>query len=92
MGGDGSVICRFHLDDKPERMPDLSEEQRALLDRRIGEILEDARQRAAKILMANRPMLELLRDELLEKKVLDAKAVQQLAVGAKPQAVRLECQ
>jgi cell division protease FtsH len=89
MGGDGSAVCRFHLDDKAERIPDLSEEQRALLDRRIGEILEDARQRAAKILMANRAILELLRDELLEKKVLNAKAVEQLvSASAKPQAVR----
>jgi cell division protease FtsH len=75
MGGDGSAVCRFHLDDKPERMPDLSEEQRAVLDRRVAEILEDSRQRAAKILSANRAALETLRDLLLEKKVLDAKGL-----------------
>jgi cell division protease FtsH len=75
MGGDGSAVCRFHLDDKPERMPDLSEEQRAVLDRRVAEILEDSRQRAAKILAANRAALETLRDLLLEKKVLDAKGL-----------------
>ncbi len=75
MGGDGSAVCRFHLDDKPERMPDLSEEQRAVLDRRVAEILEDSRQRAAKILAANRAALETLRDLLLEKKVLDSKGL-----------------
>jgi cell division protease FtsH len=98
MAGDGSAVCRFHLDDKPERLPDLSEEQRAALDRRIGEILEDARQRAAKILGHNRATLETLRDLLLEKKVLDAKAVQTIMaktdshgpadVGPRRQAVR----
>jgi cell division protease FtsH len=75
MGGDGSSVCRFHLDDKPERMPDLSEEQRAALDRRVGTILEEARRRAATILHENRTTLETLRDLLLEKKVLDAKAL-----------------
>src|SRR5262245_14726180 len=78
MGGDGSAVCRFHLDDKPERIPDLSEEQRAMLDRRVGEILEDARKRATKILGEQRATLEALRNLLLEKKVLDAKAVGEL--------------
>jgi cell division protease FtsH len=87
MGGDGSSVCRFHLDDKPERMPDLSEQQRAALDRRVGEILEDSRQRAGKILSANRATLEALRDLLLEKKVLDAKAV--AAIVSSPSRKRL---
>jgi cell division protease FtsH len=81
MGGDGSSVCRFHLDDKPERMPDLSEEQRAALDRRVGEILEEARRRAAKILHDNRSTLEMLRELLLEKKVIDAKALHEMLGG-----------
>jgi len=76
MGGDGAAVCRFHLDDKAARLPDLSEQQRADLDRRVSVILEEARQRAAKILRENRSTLETLRDLLLEKKVLDAAALQ----------------
>jgi cell division protease FtsH len=87
MGGDGSAVCRFHLDDKPERIPDLSEEQRASLDRRVGEILEDARLRASKILLENRATLESLRNLLLEKKVVDAKALEALAMPSMRQPV-----
>jgi cell division protease FtsH len=88
MGGNGSAVCRFHLDDKPERMPDLSEEQRALLDRRVGEILEDARQRATKILGEQRVTLESLRDLLLERKVIDAKTLGELGIPFRETVIR----
>ena len=49
------------------------------IDRRVREILEAARQRAASILRENRPLLETLRDLLLERKVIDAKTLATIA-------------
>jgi cell division protease FtsH len=86
MGGEEVGVCRFH-DDRSERpggrTPGLSPAQQEVLDRRIREILEDARQRASKILRENQGLLETLRDLLLDKKVIDAKALGDL-VPAKP--------
>jgi cell division protease FtsH len=42
------------------------------LDRRIGEILEEGRRRAATILREQRGLIETMRDLLVEKKVIDA--------------------
>src|SRR5262249_27484960 len=49
--------------------------QLEVFDRRIREILEEGRQRAAAILRENRRLLQTLRDLLLEKKVIDAKGL-----------------
>ena len=68
LGGDGVPVCRY-------RDSDLSNEQRHMLDQRIGEILEEGRRRAATILGERRSLIETLRDLLLEKKVIDAKAI-----------------
>ena len=46
------------------------------------ELLEEARARAASILRENRVIVESLRDLLLDKKVLDAKALNELVPGA----------
>jgi cell division protease FtsH len=79
MGGDGVGVARFRADNgEPGRYPGLSPAQLEVLDRRVNEILEEQRQRAARILRENRPLLEALRDLLLEKKVIDAKALKEL--------------
>ena len=52
--------------------------QKQALDKRIGEILEDGRKRAASILHEQRGLVETLRDLLLEKKVVDAKIIASL--------------
>jgi cell division protease FtsH len=87
MGGDEAGVCRFH-DDRAERpggrQPHLSQAQLEALDRRIREIVEDGRQRAAKIVRENRALLETLRDLLLEKKVIDAKALGELVPAKAP--------
>jgi ATP-dependent Zn protease len=47
-------------------------------DRRVAEILQEARSRAAEILLTNRTLVETLRDLLLEHKVIDAKTLGQI--------------
>ncbi len=84
MGGDDIGVVRFNedfRDGSSTRHPGLSEQQKSALDRRVRELLAEARQRAARILSENRILLETLRDLLLEKKVLDAKGLNELVPG-----------
>jgi cell division protease FtsH len=82
MGGDGVGFRRF-IDEHGERHRDLSQAQREALDRRIYEILAEQQQRAAHIVQENRGLVEALRDLLLEKQVLDAKALAAVLPGNK---------
>ena len=75
MGGEDVGVVRVSTQKEAR---DLSPAQREAIDRRVREIVEEARQRAAKILSENQPSLEALRDLLLEKKVIDAKALSDL--------------
>lgn len=76
MGGDAVGVCRFQSDNgEPQRRTDLSPTQLESLDRRVRELLEEARQRAVQILSDNRALVETLRDLLLDKKVIDASAL-----------------
>jgi len=76
MGGDNVGVCRFQSDQgEPSRRADLSPSQLETLDRRVRELLEEGRQRAATILGENRVLVETLRDLLLDKKVIDANAL-----------------
>jgi cell division protease FtsH len=82
MGGEAVGVCRFHGDNgERSRLPHLSPAQLETLDRRVREVLEEARQRAAAILTQNRPLLETLRDLLVEKKVIDARTLRALTCG-----------
>jgi cell division protease FtsH len=79
--GDGGVGCgryRTSTSDKPERHVDLSEAKKQALDRRIDEILEEGRQKAASLLRENRDLVETLRDLLIEKKVIEATTLKTL--------------
>mgnify|MGYP002624522063 FL=1 len=80
-GGDDvtlfNAIDQFKQSRHFDRWPQLSEEHRAALDRRINELIREARQRAGDILRENRDVLVALRDLLLEKKVIDAKGLAQ---------------
>jgi cell division protease FtsH len=77
LGGDGVPVCRFR-DDREGGRYDLSQAQMETLDQRIGQILEDGRHRAIKILHEQRKLVETLRDLLVEKKVIDAKTLASL--------------
>jgi cell division protease FtsH len=82
MGGDEVGVVRYHADDgEPRRHPGLSPAQREALDRRVRELLEEARQRAAAILKENRALVETLRDLLLQHKVIDAKTLATVTPG-----------
>jgi cell division protease FtsH len=84
MGGDEVGVCRFHADDEKHiRHPHLSPAQLEMLDRRVRELLEEARQRAAMLLRENRALVETLRDLLVEKKVIDARTLTAVT-GRKP--------
>jgi cell division protease FtsH len=82
MGGDGTGFRRF-LDEHGDRHRDLSQAQREALDRRINDILAEQQQRAARIVQENRALVEALRDLLLEKQVLDARALRSLLPDVK---------
>ncbi len=75
MGGDGVGVCRFRDDPGAAGRRALSPAQLEALDRSVCALLEDARQRAAGILRENQPLLVTLRDLLLERKVVDARAL-----------------
>lgn len=81
LGGMGSTdtgLRQFSKLDSGDRFRGLSEEQLTALDREINLVIQQARQRAAGILMENKSLLETLRELLLEKKTLDAQALTQL--------------
>ncbi len=86
MGGDAVGVCRYEADDdrQPGRFRQLSPAQLEHLDRRVRELLEEARHRAAAILAENQTLVETLRDLLIDRKVIDAKSLGSLtgkAVG-----------
>jgi cell division protease FtsH len=79
MGGDAVGVCRYQADDGPRgRYGHLSPAQLEALDQRVKELLEEGRSRAGKILREQRALVEVLRDALLEKKVIDAKTLSTL--------------
>jgi len=95
LGGETVGVLHFmHPDNEHgryRRLESLSESQRAALDRRVIELVEDSRRRAAGILAENRAILETLRDELLVRKVIDAKTLGTLTPApAKPSPTVLD--
>ena len=81
MGGEPTGVRHYNSFQKRGRQENLSPAQLESLDRRVTQLLDEAQQRAAKILADNRTLLELLRDMLLKDKVLDAKGIAHLAPG-----------
>jgi cell division protease FtsH len=78
MGGADIGLRQFSALDSGQRLRGLSEEQLAVLDREINQVILEARQRAAQILRENRTLLESMRELLLEKKTLDAQSLAQM--------------
>jgi cell division protease FtsH len=77
LGGDGIPVCRYR-NDHDGRRAEISQTRMETLDRRIAEILEEARARAARILHEQRILIETLRDLLIAQKVVDAKTLAKL--------------
>jgi cell division protease FtsH len=80
MGGETEINLRQYrsLEDG-KRLDNISEEQLAMLDRQVNDLIGRARQRTAAILSENRTLLETLRDLLIEKKTIEASALKTLA-------------
>ncbi len=79
LGGEAVGVARYRADgEEGGRHPQLSQAMLEALDRQVGTILEEARQRAAQIVRENRGMLETLRNLLIEKKVIDAKTLTEM--------------
>jgi cell division protease FtsH len=66
------------------RNPDLSDTKRQAMDQRIDEILHECQQAAAATVKANRPLIETLRDLLIEKKVIEASTLKTIVPDVKP--------
>ena len=60
---------------------DLAPETLLAIDRQVRSIVEEQRARAEKILRENIPLIELLRDMLLEHKTIDAKGLNEMTAG-----------
>jgi cell division protease FtsH len=63
-----------------------SEKTAELIDREVEDLIKEATDRAEKIIKANRPALEKLKDELLEKETLDEDEARTALKGAKAPA------
>lgn len=73
MGSGPEINLRqFRSLENGERLANLSQEQLALLDKQVNELIHAGRERAASILRDNRALLETLRDMLVEKKTIEA--------------------
>jgi len=79
--GDDNVGQARLVDDNSRavvRRDSLSAKQLEAIDFAIRDLLHEARQRAATILSKHQDVLKLLRDELLKRKTIDAKALSEL--------------
>jgi cell division protease FtsH len=72
----------------PRRSNQLAQSTLEMLDRRVAEMLETARLRAVKILTDNKAIIETIRDLLLEKKVIEAKALGELLSARHPKVAK----
>jgi cell division protease FtsH len=78
-GGQQVGIGYFPTQSEPNRPQQvLSATQLEAIDRQVGNILEQQRERAVTILTENASLIETLRDLLLEQKVIDSKTLSQL--------------
>ena len=79
MGGKEVGVCQFPTEPNSHGHRPYSSAQLETIERRVREILEEQRARAEAILRENQPMVETLRDMLINKKVIDAKTIGELA-------------
>jgi cell division protease FtsH len=80
MGGEQVGLARTSSDNRESdhRRAGLSQSQLEAIDAAVRTLLEEARQIAAGILEENRAVVELLRDELVARKVIDSKTFREL--------------
>ena len=73
LGGEKLGLVQYFDVQQRKRRQDLSAKTLEAIDERIRELVEEQRQRAVKILVENRALVETLRDMLLKDKTIDAK-------------------
>ncbi|MFT5525673.1 MAG: cell division protease FtsH, partial [Pirellulaceae bacterium] len=78
LGGDEVGIGQCLTKGRSDQQQQYSPQTLEAIDRRVREILEQQRERAANILTENKTLVEALRDLLLDKKVIDAKTLGEL--------------
>jgi cell division protease FtsH len=79
-GGDDVGQVNYASDrQRNDRRGELSPEQRSAIDQSVRQLLHEARERACKIVQEHRALIEILRDELLVKKVIEAASLAELA-------------
>jgi cell division protease FtsH len=80
MGGGTEVNLRQYRSlESGERLNNLSQEELAVLDKKVNEMIGQARRRTTAILGENRALLEALRDLLVEKKTVEASTLKALS-------------
>jgi cell division protease FtsH len=86
MGGEQVGLARTSSDNRESdhRRAGLSQSQLEAIDVAVRTLLEEARQIAAGILQQNRAVVELLRDELVARKVIDSKTFRELTGTGEP--------
>jgi cell division protease FtsH len=80
LGGDDLGLVQYFDLHKKRRREHLSEQALRQIDDRVRQIVEEQRQRAKTILVENTPLLETLRDMLLEHKTIEAKSLNAMGV------------
>ena len=75
MGGDAVGLAQCTTAGDRDHQRSYSPAQLEAIDRGVREILHQAQQRAVAILTENRPLIEMLRDMLVEHKVIEAKTL-----------------
>jgi len=78
MGGPETGLRQYRSLEDGKRFQGLADEQVSVLDRRVTQVIQEAQDRAAKILKENRQILVTLRDLLIEKKIIEAKTLKTL--------------
>jgi cell division protease FtsH len=78
MGEEGTGLRQFRSPRDGKRIDGISERQKEEIDRQVNQLVAQAQARASAILRENRAIVEVLRDEVLARKTIEAKALDAL--------------
>jgi len=85
MGGDEVGLAQVITESgSNEKRRQFSPSQLEAVDRQVRQVLETARARAESLLREHQPTVEVLRDMLLEHKVIDARTLREVLPSGKP--------
>ncbi|MFO0845589.1 MAG: AAA family ATPase [Gemmataceae bacterium] len=81
MGHGETGLRQYRSPRDGQRYEGLSEEHKRLIDQEVSRLIHDQQQRAQAILKEHKAELEWLRDEVIQKKTIEAKEMGQVAKG-----------